>query len=101
MVLTENVEIRVTRQMDGVNYFILPSVRKFIKELFPESNPANSVFLRYDLQENPENGQGTPEKYIFPLLFGIDDQKLWTKLKEVSFIDSQSDQVIKAIHKSE
>ncbi|MCE6991421.1 hypothetical protein [Dyadobacter sp. CY323] len=39
------IKIRVNKQMDGYSFSISPSIRDFIRKLFPNAHPANNQFV--------------------------------------------------------
>jgi hypothetical protein len=49
--------------MDGYSFSISPSIRDFIRKLFPNAHPANNIFVGYDtkaiLKFMPENSKVT------------------------------------------
>ena len=80
--------------MDGYSFSITPSIREFIKQLFPNAHPANNIFVAYDLRSGFEIYYGKLENYIFPALLGVDNETDLKKIDEVHFIDSQTGGVL-------
>ena len=68
------IKINVNRQMDGYTFSITPSIRQMIKSWFPNSHPANNIFVAYDTKSDFEIYYGKLETYIYPALLGIDNQ---------------------------
>lgn len=71
------IRINVNKQMDGYSFSITPSIRDFIKKLFPNAHPANNIFVAYDTRSDFEIYYGKLENYIFPALLGVDSEKTW------------------------
>ncbi|MHB1685841.1 MAG: hypothetical protein ACYCVH_00450 [Ignavibacteriaceae bacterium] len=44
----ETIRINVNKQMDGYTFSIAPSIRQMIKNWFPNSHPANNIFVVQD-----------------------------------------------------
>ncbi|MBP8824247.1 MAG: hypothetical protein KBH07_11435 [Flavobacteriales bacterium] len=89
------IQINVSRNMDGVTYSLLPSIRKMIKKMFPSSQPANRVFVAYDLKNGLEKTYVEPLQHIYPALIGVSDVELGKKLDSVEFVDSETGKVLK------
>lgn len=71
------IRINVNKQMDGYSFSITPSIRDFIKKLFPNAHPANNIFVAYDTRSDFEIYYGKLENYIFSALLGVDSEKTW------------------------
>jgi hypothetical protein len=95
----EAIQINVNKQIDGYTFSITPSIRQLIKSWFPDSHPANNIFVSYDTKSDFEVYFGKLEGYIYPALLGVDNQSnLNQKVKEIQFIDTQTGKVLH-IHK--
>ena len=68
--------------MDGYSFSITPSSRNLIKSLFPDSHPANGIFVAYDTKSDFELYIGRLENHIYPALLGVDNQAELTKKGE-------------------
>jgi hypothetical protein len=91
----EAIKISVNKQMDGYTFSITPSIRKLIKSLFPDSHPANNIFVSYDTKSDFEVYYGKLESYIYPALLGVDNQTdLNKKVGEILFVDTQTGNVL-------
>ncbi len=88
------IKISVNKQMDGYSFSISPSIRDFIRKLFPTAHPANNIFVGYDTKSDFEIYAGTLETYIYPALLGIDDETDLDKLDEIQFIDTQTGNIL-------
>ncbi len=81
--------------MDGYNFSISPSIRKLIRGWFPDSHPANNIFVAYDTKSDFEGYYGKLENYIYPALLGIDNKSdLNKKVDEILFVDTQTGKVL-------
>ena len=81
--------------MDGYTFSITPSIRQMIKSWFPNSHPANNIFVAYDTKSDFEIYYGKLETYIYPALLGIDNQnELQKKVNEIQFIDTQTGKIL-------
>ena len=91
----EAIKINVNKQMDGYTFSITPSIRQMIKGWFPNSHPANNIFVAYDTKSDFEVYYGKLESYIYPALLGVDNQnELQKKVNEIQFIDTQTGKVL-------
>lgn len=88
------VRISVHKQIDGYTFSLAPSERRSIKYHFPRSFPANNVFVAYDTKSDFELYADKIEKYVFPVLLGLDEENDLQKIEKVEFVDSQSGEVI-------
>lgn len=84
------IRIIVYKEMDGFTFSILPSVRDFIKNLFPGSHPANRVFIGYDMTSGFDILQSGIEKQIYPTLLGVDKEQLKKQIDKIEFINYQT-----------
>jgi len=91
----EAIRINVNKQMDGYTFSIAPSIRQLIKSWFPNSHPANNIFVAYDTKSDFELYYGKLERFIYPALLGIDNQSdLNKKVEEILFVDTQTGNVL-------
>lgn len=88
------IKINVNKQMDGYSFSITPSIRDFIKKLFPNAHPANNIFVGYDTKSDFEIYIGQLENYIYPALLGVDNNRDLDKLDEILFIDTQTGNIL-------
>ena len=89
------IKISVNKQMDGYTFSISPSLRQMIRTWFPNSHPANNIFVAYDTKSDFEVYYGKLENYIYPALLGIDNQSdLNHRVDEILFIDTQTGNVL-------
>lgn len=80
--------------MDGYSFSITPSIREFIKKLFPNAHPANNIFVGYDTKSDFELYIGKLESHIYPALLGVDNQNELNQLDEIQFIDTKTGNII-------
>jgi hypothetical protein len=86
----ETIQINVSKQMDGYTFWTLPSTRELIKSLSPNFNPANIISVRYDINSDFVFNYG-----IYSALIGIENQsELIDKVKEIQFVDLETDKVL-------
>lgn len=88
------IKINVNKQMDGYSFSITPTIRDFIKKLFPNSHPANNIFVGYDTKSDFEIYAGKLESYIYPALLGVDKDSDLNQLDEIQFIDTQTGSIL-------
>ncbi|MEO7313079.1 MAG: hypothetical protein ABIX01_22015 [Chitinophagaceae bacterium] len=89
------IQISVNKQMDGYTFSIGPSIREQIKTWFPDSHPANYIFVGFDTKSDFEEYYGKLETYIYPALLGVSNQSdLNTKINEILFVDTQTGRVL-------
>ncbi len=94
------IKINVNKQMDGYSFSITPTIRAFIKKLFPNSHPANNIFVGYDTKSDFEIYFGNLENYIYPALLGVEKSSDLHKLDEIQFIDTQTGDVLHKLNPS-
>ena len=91
----EAIKINVNKQMDGYTFSITPSIRQMIKNWFPNSHPANNIFVAYDTKSDFEVYYGKLETFIYPALLGVDNQnEFQKKVNEIQFIDTQTGKIL-------
>lgn len=91
----EAIRISVNKQMDGYTFSIAPSIRQLIRSWFPNSHPANNIFVAYDTKSDFELYYGKLESYIYPALLGVDNQiDLNKKVNEIQFIDTHTGKIL-------
>ncbi len=91
----EAIKISVNKQMDGYTFSIAPSIREKLRSWFPNSHPANNIFVSYDLKSDFEVYYGKLETFIYPALLGVDNlSDLIEKINEISFVDTQTGNVL-------
>ncbi len=88
------IRINVNKQLDGYTFSITPSIREFVKRLFPNSHPANNIFVSYDTKSDFESYYSSLGNNIFPALLGIDDKKDLQRLEEIEFVDAKTGNII-------
>lgn len=87
----EAIKINVNKQLDGYTFSISPTIRQRIKNWFPNSHPANNIFIAYDTNSDFESNYGKLEVYIYPVLLGVDNTlDLNKKVNEILFIDNKT-----------
>ena len=96
------IKIKVNKQLDGYNFSIAPPIRELIRRLFPNAKPANNIFVGYDIKSDFESGYSKIEAFIYPALLGVDSQSdLKKNFKEITFVDTQTGDVIHSLKLSE
>ncbi len=90
------IAIKVNKQIDGYTFSISPSIRGFIKNLFPNSYPANRIFVAYDTKSDFEFSFDRLENYIPQALLGVNNNELH-ELKEIDFIDTNTGEMLHKI----
>lgn len=91
------IKINVNKQMDGYSFSITPTIRNFVKKLFPNAHPANNIFVGYDTKSNFEIHVGTLESYIYPALLGVNKDSDLNRLGEIQFIDTHTGNILHKI----
>lgn len=97
----ETIKINVNKQMDGYSFSITPSMRNFIKKLFPNAHPANNIFVGYDTKSDFEIYVGKLESYIYPALLGVDNENDLNQFGEIQFIDTQTGNILNKLTPSD
>lgn len=83
--------------MDGYSFSITPTIREFIKKLFPNAHPANNIFVGYDTKSDFDLYAGRLESYIYPALLGVDNNSDLDKLGEITFIDTHTGNILHTV----
>ena len=63
------IKIYVNKLSDGYIFSISPSIRQLIKSWYPNSHPANNIFVSYDTKSDFDIYYGKLESWIYPVLF--------------------------------
>jgi hypothetical protein len=95
------IKINVSKQMDGYSFSITPTIREFIKKLFPNARPANNIFVGYDTKSDFEIYVGKLESQIYPALLGMENDSDLNQLGEIQFIDTQTGIVLHKVTRSD
>jgi hypothetical protein len=93
----DTIKINVNKQMDGYSFSITPSIRDFIKKLFPNAHPANNIFVGYDTKSDFEIYVGKLESHIYPALLGVDSESDLNELGEIQFVDTQTGTILHTV----
>ncbi len=93
-----SIEITVNKQLNGFTFAIMPSMRELIRKLSPGSQPANTIFVSYDVQSDFESNISQLENYIFPALLGIKNLKDLEQINEIEFIDPHTRNVLHSVN---
>jgi len=93
----EAIKIYVNKQMDGYAFTIMPTIRELIKCWYPDSHPANNIFVSYDIKSDFEFFYGKLESVISPALLGIGNiSELNGKVNEIQFVETQTGKLLHA-----
>jgi hypothetical protein len=87
-------KIYVSKQLDGYSFTLLPSVKESILKKFPDANPANNIFVTYDLKNDYSIQYGKLERYIFPALLGLNVNDDLEEIDKLEFVDSLTGNVL-------
>lgn len=90
----ETIKINVNKQMDGYSFSITPTIRDFIKKIFPNAHPANNIFVGYDTKSDFEIYAGNLESHIYPALLGVANENDLHQFGEIQFIDTQTGKIL-------
>jgi len=88
------IKINVNKQMDGYSFSITPTIRDYIRKLFPNAHPANNIFVGYDTKSDFDMYIGQLESYIYPALLGVGNNNDLDKLDEILFVDTQTGDIL-------
>lgn len=90
----DTIQVNVNKQMDGYSFSISPSVRESLKKNFPNSHPANNIFVAYDTKSDFETYYGKLENYIFPALLGVENENDIKRIDEILFVDTKTGNIL-------
>ena len=82
----EKLTIRYNYRGNGVAFEIKWRDLTQLKSLFPDAQPAESIFVEYGMQSGFEKYHAQLENYIFPALAGFADTNDLKKIKTVEFV---------------
>jgi hypothetical protein len=90
----DTIKINVNKQMEGYSFSITPSIRDFIKKIFPNAHPANNIFVGYDTKSDFEVYVNKLESHIYPALLGVDNENDLNQFDDIQFIDTQTGSIL-------
>lgn len=91
-----NLEVIVTKDLEGYTFGLTPSGKELIISKFKEARPISSIFLGYDTKQSLEMMHGKITEHIIPALTDLTTEQL-DKLGEIKLIDSQTKREIKSL----
>ncbi len=86
----EPILINVNKSLDGFTFSLLPAVRAAVKARFPNAQPANLLFVNYDVKGNWAQHLDKLERFIYPALLGVDKIEDAHALGEILFVDNRT-----------
>ncbi len=82
----EALQIQYGVQGNGMTFGLGWSDYKKIKEMFPNAQPAKSIFVEYDWRVDFEHNHAHLEKYVFPALLGFPNETELKQFKTIEFV---------------
>ena len=96
----EKLTIRYNYRGNGVAFEIKWRDLLILKDLFPDAQPAESIFIEYGMQSGFEKYRLQLENYIFPALTGFAHTEDLKKIKTVEFVKMPEGTVIYKIEQT-
>jgi hypothetical protein len=90
----KDLTINVSKQFDGFTFSLTPLARRDIQNEFPTAKPIKGIFVSFDFNIKSDLNQffDRIEKYIYPALTGIDDKEDLSKIENLRFVDSSTNE---------
>lgn len=82
----EKITIYYGIQGNGVSFGLYDDDYNAIKKEFPDAQPAMGVFVEYDMRSNFADYRPQLERYVFPALVGVVNDKDLKKFPLVEFV---------------
>jgi radical SAM superfamily enzyme with C-terminal helix-hairpin-helix motif len=73
-------------QGNGISFGLTYDDYKMLKKLFPHAQPSKGVFVEYDMKSNFKAYRPQLERYVFPTLVGMIDEKDLKQFKRIEFV---------------
>ena len=73
-------------QGNGISFGLTYDDYKMVKKLFPHAQPSKGVFVEYDMKSNFKAYRPQLERYVFPTLVGMIDEKDLKQFKRIEFV---------------
>ena len=73
-------------QGNGISFGLTYDDYKMVKQLFPHAQPSKGVFVEYDIKSNFKDYRPQLERYVFPTLVGMIDEKDLKQFKRIEFV---------------
>ncbi len=93
----DTIKIKVTPQMDGINFAFSPTQEDEVKKEFPGSSPLWKVFVAYDRKASLDPLFMRVSRFIFPAMLGLADERDFLKIKHLDFVESSTYKLIKRV----
>jgi hypothetical protein len=81
----EKIRINYGVQGNGMTFELNINDYKEIKQLYPNAQPAKSIFVQYDMRSNFAEYHPQLEKYVYPALVGFANDEDFKKIKQIEF----------------
>jgi hypothetical protein len=75
-------------QSNGISFGLTYDAYKMIKKLFPHAQPSKGVFVEYDRRSDFKAYRPQLERYVFPALVGMIDEKDLKQFKRIEFVQT-------------
>lgn len=96
----EKLQIYYGVQGDGMTFGLLPSTTRRLKEMFPDAQPPESIFVVYDWRIDFVKYHANLEKYIFPALMGLKNDDDLKRFKIIEFVKTPEERVTYTIEQN-
>ena len=82
----ERLRIYYSFRGNGISFVTSVSDYENFKSLFPDAQPARSVFIEYDWRSNFKENHPQLENYVLPALTGFPNLDKLKQIKDIQFI---------------
>lgn len=86
--IMDTLTIHYGIQSNGISFGLTYDGYKMLKKLFPHAQPSKGVFVEYDRQSNFKVLRPQLERYVFPALVGMIDEKDLKQFKRIEFVQT-------------
>ena len=80
------VKILYGVQGNGMTFGLDLNFYFWLKEHYPDAQPARRIFVEFDIKSNFETYHTNLENYIFPALMGLPNHEDLKKVKKIEFV---------------
>jgi hypothetical protein len=84
--IMDTLTIHYGIQSNGISFGLTYDGYKMLKKMFPQAQPSKGVFVEYDRQSNFKVLRPQLERYVFPALVGMLDEKDLKQFKRIEFV---------------
>ena len=85
-IIMEKITIHYGIQGNGISFGLTHDDYMQLKKEFPKAQPSKGVFVEYDIRSDFKNYRPQLERYVFPALVGMVEDKDLQQFKRIEFV---------------